>query len=1110
MTRDFLTSLLLAGVSATAVGTTAWAEDETPRVSELVVTSEEEAKLSPGVVSVVYPDAVKGEHKSLPDLLDQIPGVYARRVGGTGKYTTASIRGSAPTQVNIYIDGVPFNLASEAAADLSTIPISNVARVEVYRGTTPARFSGAPLGGAINIVTKAPSGIGGNASAGARSFGGAQFAGNVDMPLLGGGVLLGFDADKSEGNFKYDHFASVAANQIEYGDGVLRESGLSRAPWRTCLGNGTCSVLAISQLPTRRTRMNNEQLRYNFLAKWQGEDFSLKYSALYLDRTMPEPTYGAAHNIYSYTDIPDYSWPYNTLGRLGTSATPAYNAVNTNWNPGMRQRQVQHDVVAGWERAFGDLTVAANLNYLDQDKKFDGRSRNGVAGLGKLWSTYHTTRYGGSVDLTYDRRIGPTSHRFELHYDQTWEMLDADMSGLRNSVTGVIDPNTHFLAEFNRERQAVQFQDTIVVHPLGDLLVTPIVRMERMEGPVLGRDPNMFGRAEGDFGWKPSGGLSVKKTLLDDWLIFANGGTYNRYPNFYEIYGDGLFVSTGSSSVGGVTPLLRETGYNFDAGFGWNGDLPGDWRGSFRLTYFQRRADRAITYFATPAVARYMNTGSTLTKGGELEASLAWGDRADLQLAATRTEGYYAEGTYYMFAGHSVAERIPPSMKLETLQSPIYAGNARLNLHFMDGRLTAYLEGRHIGKNYISQNMRYAPLDRPSLAYEAPLTTVNLGAHLKLPYGVTLSAGVNDVFNRQPKQKFHSNEFHEFFWNECPALPVAERPACNATYEMMNRGEEGDPAYAPYFHRQVYYLPRNVYFPEQGRSYYVTLAKSFGGEGWSSFTGPPRGHHSWTGFYAAGHLGDGEQSNAPNALFVFDKNRDGNFVDRMLVGNNAGRDVFAIYGFDGRGAAQGLAPGDAFAYDDPGRDRGGVRVGYDRQFAGGFVAGVLAEHVDFGGGTDSVTGYSATLPAWPLQAHGAYVLTRTLESTLALRARAGFTWKNVLGYATGGYVQGDVDHGFSTTSTANSFTELGEERRLEGYQYGFGAEWRVSRHWSVGAEYLYTWLDDSKYMVRAGSNGSTPNANPFMNNSATGQTDIRRTDDTIVIPSLRATVALRF
>lgn len=66
------------------------------------------------------------------------------------------MRGSTGAQVNVYVDGVLMNLNGEAAVNLSAIPVDNVERVEVYRGYVPARFSGAPLGGVINIVTKKP------------------------------------------------------------------------------------------------------------------------------------------------------------------------------------------------------------------------------------------------------------------------------------------------------------------------------------------------------------------------------------------------------------------------------------------------------------------------------------------------------------------------------------------------------------------------------------------------------------------------------------------------------------------------------------------------------------------------------------------------------------------------------------------------------------------------------------------------------------------------------------------------------------------------------------------------------------------------------------------
>lgn len=101
-----------------------------------------EAKLSPGTVTVIRPDDYKGEQKDLPDLLKMVPGVHVRELNGKGQYTTVSVRGSTAAQVGVFVDGVLFNLGGDAAADISTIPVHNVERIEVYRGYIPARFGG--------------------------------------------------------------------------------------------------------------------------------------------------------------------------------------------------------------------------------------------------------------------------------------------------------------------------------------------------------------------------------------------------------------------------------------------------------------------------------------------------------------------------------------------------------------------------------------------------------------------------------------------------------------------------------------------------------------------------------------------------------------------------------------------------------------------------------------------------------------------------------------------------------------------------------------------------------------------------------------------------------
>ena len=99
----------------------------------------------------IKPQEMKGEQKNLPELLKQVPGLHIIELKGRGAYTTASVRGSTASQVAVYVDGVLMNLGSEAAVDLSTIPVENVERIEVYRGYIPARFGGASMGGVINI-----------------------------------------------------------------------------------------------------------------------------------------------------------------------------------------------------------------------------------------------------------------------------------------------------------------------------------------------------------------------------------------------------------------------------------------------------------------------------------------------------------------------------------------------------------------------------------------------------------------------------------------------------------------------------------------------------------------------------------------------------------------------------------------------------------------------------------------------------------------------------------------------------------------------------------------------------------------------------------------------
>lgn len=251
----------------------------------------------------------------------------------------------------------------------------------------------------------------------------------------------------------------------------------------------------------------------------------------------------------------------------------------------------------------------------------------------------------------------------------------------------------------------------------------------------------------------------------------------------------------------------------------------------------------------------------------------------------------------------------------------------------------------------------------------------------------------------------------------------------------------------------------------------------------------------WTGLYVGGQVGVSASSDDSETV-VFDTNRDGTFNDTVRTG--AGANVFSPGFCDG--AAQGNAPSAGCRNSEDGNINYSVRAGYDWQF-GNWVVGVVGEYgaVNLG---DDVTAFSTT-PA-------SYTFSRDLNSVAAVRARAGWAFDSSLLYATGGMAWADMDHNFSTTNGANSFTASGGDD-VDGYQVGIGYDMKLElmgmSNWSLGVEYLWTSLDDGDYEVAVGP-GTAPPTNPFLLVDPTG-TDMRRTKEDFEYGTFGLTLAWR-
>lgn len=97
-------------------------------------------------------DALQGA-RTLGEILRESAGVQIRSLGSWGALTQASIRGSTPGQVQVFLDGILLNHGSMGGVDLGDLPLGGLERIEVYRGFVPASLGGA-MGGAIHLVTR--------------------------------------------------------------------------------------------------------------------------------------------------------------------------------------------------------------------------------------------------------------------------------------------------------------------------------------------------------------------------------------------------------------------------------------------------------------------------------------------------------------------------------------------------------------------------------------------------------------------------------------------------------------------------------------------------------------------------------------------------------------------------------------------------------------------------------------------------------------------------------------------------------------------------------------------------------------------------------------------
>jgi vitamin B12 transporter len=113
------------------------------------------AKVAENITVITADNITLMNAHTLADVLAFVPGVQLEFIPSPGIPPPVHIQGSESRQVRIVIDGVTLNNLSDGVADLGSIPVQNIERIEIIKGPASSAW-GSSSGGIINIVTKSP------------------------------------------------------------------------------------------------------------------------------------------------------------------------------------------------------------------------------------------------------------------------------------------------------------------------------------------------------------------------------------------------------------------------------------------------------------------------------------------------------------------------------------------------------------------------------------------------------------------------------------------------------------------------------------------------------------------------------------------------------------------------------------------------------------------------------------------------------------------------------------------------------------------------------------------------------------------------------------------
>ncbi|MDY7031240.1 MAG: TonB-dependent receptor [Thermodesulfobacteriota bacterium] len=124
---------------------------------DLVVTPTRHPKpisqVSENMTIITAEDIERMNAHTVAEVLNRVTGVFVNFSQDFGAPSLIYVQGSEQHHVLVLVDGIPWNFLNSGSAEINTIPIGIIDRIEVIKGPASSTW-GSSLGGVVNIITK--------------------------------------------------------------------------------------------------------------------------------------------------------------------------------------------------------------------------------------------------------------------------------------------------------------------------------------------------------------------------------------------------------------------------------------------------------------------------------------------------------------------------------------------------------------------------------------------------------------------------------------------------------------------------------------------------------------------------------------------------------------------------------------------------------------------------------------------------------------------------------------------------------------------------------------------------------------------------------------------